>query len=259
MAHANLGHALAGKGDAAMAARSYRRALALDPDHEVAEEVLKALEKLGVRADGDRRGRRRLMKLLLVIIEGQLYLAGIVAIFVAELAFLLWGLWSRRPIIGLVAVFVTVPLMRTTVSAIRACFVQDSRRPKGLPLDAIRGPALLRSRRGGPARRSTRRRSTASSSPAASMRAPRSTRRRGGSADARTLVLGLPVLTTLSAAELRAVIAHELAHFSSAHDAFAAWVYRTRRELVRASGGAGPKAGDSHLRLLAHSAGTCHG
>jgi Zn-dependent protease with chaperone function len=42
-------------------------------------------------------------------------------------------------------------------------------------------------------------------------------------------VLGLPVLSTLSTAELRAVIAHELAHFSSAHDAFAAWVYRTRR------------------------------
>ena len=37
------------------------------------------------------------------------------------------------------------------------------------------------------------------------------------------------MLTTLSTAELRAVIAHELAHFSSAHDAFAAWVYRTRR------------------------------
>ena len=47
------------------------------------------------------RERRRLMRLLLVIIEGQLYLVGIIAIFVAELAFLLWGLWSRRPILGL--------------------------------------------------------------------------------------------------------------------------------------------------------------
>ena len=35
------------------------------------------------------------MKLLLVLIEGQLYLAGILAIFVAELALLCWGLWSR--------------------------------------------------------------------------------------------------------------------------------------------------------------------
>jgi hypothetical protein len=53
VAHANLGHALAGKGEAVMAARSYRRALAMDADHEVAEEVLKALEKLGVRADDE--------------------------------------------------------------------------------------------------------------------------------------------------------------------------------------------------------------
>ena len=53
MAHANLGHALNGKGDTAMAARSYRRALAMDADHEVAEEVLKALEKLGVRAEDE--------------------------------------------------------------------------------------------------------------------------------------------------------------------------------------------------------------
>ena len=60
------------------------------------------------------------MKLLLIIIEGQLYLATIVAIFAAEVGFLMWGLWSRRPIIGLIAIFVTVPLIRTTVSAIRA-------------------------------------------------------------------------------------------------------------------------------------------
>jgi tetratricopeptide (TPR) repeat protein len=53
MAHANLGHALNGKGHAAMAARSYRRALAMDADHEVTEEVLKALEKLGVRAEDE--------------------------------------------------------------------------------------------------------------------------------------------------------------------------------------------------------------
>ena len=51
MAHANLGHALAGKGDVAMAARSYRRALAASPDHEVEEEVLKAMEKLGIPVD----------------------------------------------------------------------------------------------------------------------------------------------------------------------------------------------------------------
>ncbi len=36
-----------------MAARSYRRALALDPDRAVEEEALEALQKLGVSADGE--------------------------------------------------------------------------------------------------------------------------------------------------------------------------------------------------------------
>ena len=51
MAHVNLGHARAG--DAIRAARSYRRALAMDPDPSVAEEALEALEKLGVHPDDE--------------------------------------------------------------------------------------------------------------------------------------------------------------------------------------------------------------
>ena len=167
------------------------------------------------------------MKLLLVILEGQLYLAGIVAIFVAELAFLGWGLWSRRPIIGLIAVFVTVPLIRTTVSAIRACFVRIPP-PEGLTLGRSEGRALydfveeIRRAVTAPPIDSIVISGGFNASAAAYSPAWRVLKRR-------TLVLGLPVLTTLSTAELRAVIAHELAHFSSAHDAFAAWVYRTRR------------------------------
>ena len=53
MAHVNLGHALAAKGDVVEAARSYRRALANDPDRSVAEEALAALEKLGVHPDDE--------------------------------------------------------------------------------------------------------------------------------------------------------------------------------------------------------------
>ena len=167
------------------------------------------------------------MKLLLVIIEGQLYLAGIVAIFVAELAFLFWGVWSRRPIIGLAAVFVTVPLLRTTVGALRACFFRI-RAPEGLSLGRSDGRALydfveeIRRAVGTPRVDSITVTGDFDAS-AAVYRPPRRLRRH------RTLVLGLPVLTTLSTAELRGIIAHELAHFSRAHDAFAAWVYRTRR------------------------------
>jgi Flp pilus assembly protein TadD len=53
MAHVNLGHALAATGDVVEAARSYRRALANDPDRSVAEEALEALEKLGVHPDDE--------------------------------------------------------------------------------------------------------------------------------------------------------------------------------------------------------------
>jgi len=167
------------------------------------------------------------MKLVLVIIEGQLYLAGILGIFAAELGFLFWGLWSRRPIIGLVAVFVMVPLIRSTVSSIRACFFRI-RAPDGMPLGRSEGRALydfveeIRRAVDAPPVDSITITGGFHAS-AAAYWPPWRIRRR------RTLVLGLPVLTTLSIAELRAVIAHELAHFSSAYDAFAAWVYRTRR------------------------------
>jgi Zn-dependent protease with chaperone function len=170
------------------------------------------------------------MKLLLVIIEGHLYLAGILAIFVAELAFLFWGLWSRRPIIGLVAVFVTVPLLRSAVSAIRACFFRITP-PEGLLLARSDGHALY------DLVEEIRR--AVGVAPVEGILITD-----GFNASAvlywtfwplrrhRTLVLGLPALTTLATGELRAVIAHELAHFSSAHDPFAAWVYRTHRSWV---------------------------
>ena len=44
----------------------------------------------------------------------------------------------------------------------------------------------------------------------------------------RVLVLGLPLLAALPAAEVSAVIAHELGHFSRRHGALGQWLYRTR-------------------------------
>jgi Zn-dependent protease with chaperone function len=166
------------------------------------------------------------MKLMLVIIEGQLYLVGIVAIFVAELALLLWGLWSRRPIVGLIAVFVILPLLRTTVSAIRACFFRI-RAPQGLPLGRSEGSALydlveeIRRAIDAPPVDGITITGGFRARAVVDAQVWRLRRRR-------ILVLGLPVLATLSLSELRAVIAHELAHFSRAHDPFAAWVYRTQ-------------------------------
>ena len=168
-----------------------------------------------------------MMKLLLIIVEGQLYLAGIIAIFLAELALLLWGLWSRRPVIGLLAVFVILPLMRSTLNAIRACFSR-THVPAGIALDRGEGRGLFELVEG--IRRAVDAPPVDSivvtggfDASAVTVRSWWQMRRH------RSLVLGLPALTTLSLDELRAVIAHELAHYAGAHDAFASWVYRTRR------------------------------
>ena len=42
------------------------------------------------------------------------------------------------------------------------------------------------------------------------------------------LVVGLPLLEALPTEQVRAVLAHEFAHLSSAHGAFASWIYRVR-------------------------------
>ncbi len=167
------------------------------------------------------------MKVLLVIAEGQLYLVAVLAIFLAELWLLVWGLWTRRPLVGLLAVFAMVPLLRTTIAAIRACFFRVEP-PEGLTLDRDAGRALFDvvddvvRAIGAPAVNTIIVTGEFQASAVVYRPAWRPWRRR-------VLVLGFPVMATLSTDELRAVIAHELAHFSSAHDAFAAWVYRTRR------------------------------
>src|SRR5262245_36989197 len=149
------------------------------------------------------------MKLLFILLEGQIYLAGVLAIFVAETAFLLWGLWLRRPLVGLVAVFGTIPLMRTTLGAIRALFFRTGR-PEGITLERSQADRLydlvedIRRILGGPLVHTI--------TITQGFNAAAVDLRSGPFGRRRTLVLGLPVLTTLSAAELRAVIAHELAH-----------------------------------------------
>jgi Zn-dependent protease with chaperone function len=168
------------------------------------------------------------MRLLVVLLEGQLYLGGILAVFLLEIAVLFWGLWSRRPIIGLVAVLVAVPLLRSTFSAIRACVFRIPVPHHGPGLDREDGRALyelvehVRRDVGAPAVDRIAVTGVVTAGATAYARPWRVGRHR-------VLVLGFPVLATLSTPELRAVVAHELAHFSSAHDAFAAWVFRIRR------------------------------
>lgn len=50
------------------------------------------------------------------------------------------------------------------------------------------------------------------------------------------LMIGLPLMMTLSPEEFRAVIAHELGHLSGNHSKFATWIYRVRMSWFRLVG-----------------------
>lgn len=49
----------------------------------------------------------------------------------------------------------------------------------------------------------------------------------------RMMLLGLPLLATLDAEELRAVIAHEYGHYTGGDTRFAGWIWRTRVAVLK--------------------------
>jgi Zn-dependent protease with chaperone function len=51
-----------------------------------------------------------------------------------------------------------------------------------------------------------------------------------------TLLIGLPLLLSLSGEQARAVLAHEFGHLSGNHSAFSAWIYRLRLSWYRVMG-----------------------
>jgi len=176
----------------------------------------------------ERHSNRRLA---LLVLEGYVYFVLIIGIFAAEVALLAWGLLARRPVIAVIAVLGGVPLVVTTASAIRALFFRISE-PDGIPVSSQHAPALH-------AMVETVRRQ---------VRAPRLRRilvtgvcnasafqvpRVGLFWPRNTLLIGYPLLVSLSAEQLRAVIAHELGHLSAAHGRLTLWVYRARRSWAR--------------------------
>lgn len=63
------------------------------------------------------------------------------------------------------------------------------------------------------------------------------------------LVIGLPLMRLLDAAELSAVIAHEFGHFRGGHGRFSAWIYRVRLGWFRLAEGMA-RTGASLARVL---------
>jgi Zn-dependent protease with chaperone function len=171
------------------------------------------------------------LKLALLIAEGYAYLVLIAAIFLSASGFLVWGLLARRPFIAVVAILVGVPVALTTARALRALWLV-SPDAEGVEVDSALGARLF----------------ATVQEIARTVGAPRVHRILVGRAhnatalQARygwipwrrnTLVLGYPLLATLTTDQVRAVIAHELAHLTHAHGRFSGWVHRTRRMWIQ--------------------------
>ena len=174
------------------------------------------------------------LRLSLLILEGHGYLLGTILIFAAILVFFLWGLIDRHPIIGLLAIFVGLPVAALTGAANRALLFRTPE-PGGVTLSSRDAPALatlveeVRRALGSPRIHrlviGTELNASASQIPRLVTFWPRN-----------TLVIGYPLLLVLSPGEFRAVVAHELAHLFHAHGTIAGWAYRTYRSWVRLVG-----------------------
>jgi Zn-dependent protease with chaperone function len=175
--------------------------------------------------------RRSKLQLALLVVEGYVYLALIIGLFVAEIALLAWGLLARRPVIAAIAVLGGVTLVVTTASAIRSLFF---RLPEsdGIPVSREEAPALhgvvdaVRQQIRAPR---VHRVVVTDVCNASALQVPRV----GIFWPYNTLSIGFPLLVSLSAEQVRAVIAHEVGHFSAAHGRLTLWVYRTRLSWTR--------------------------
>ncbi len=179
----------------------------------------------------DGRQRPAHWRLALVILEGYIYLALIVGIFLAASGFLVWGVLTRRPFIAIVAILVGVPVAATTARALRSLWVLFPE-PRGIRVSQDFGSQLYRDvqeiagRVGAPR---VHRILVTDVPNASALQIPRA----GVFWPMNTLTVGYPLLAILSVDQMRAVIAHELGHITHAHGRFASWVHRTRMSWVR--------------------------
>jgi Zn-dependent protease with chaperone function len=177
-------------------------------------------------AAADERPMPSHFRLALLVLEGYAYLGVVLGVFVAAVAFLVWGVLNRRPFIALLAILIGVPLIITTGRAVGALWF-GSLEPHGIVVTRTLGGALhatvenIRKRIGAPHVHLILVTAAFNASALQVSRAgifwPRN-----------TLLLGYPLLATLSPEHTRAVIAHELGHMTHAHGRIMSWVHRTR-------------------------------
>ena len=165
------------------------------------------------------------LRAALLVLEGYAYLLMIVALFIGMAAYLAWGVYTRRPLVGLVAIVAGVPVTLLASALVRALFF---RMPAidGIDLSPSDAPELfalvdeLRRLVGAPRVHSV---VIGSNLQASAVQSPRF----GFFRPRNTLVIGYPLLALFSYDQLRAVVAHELAHLGRAHGRVAHWIYRT--------------------------------
>ena len=138
---------------------------------------------------------------------------------------------ARRPLIALAAILVGGPVAATTARALRALWFPWPK-AEGIEVGPEFGGRLhetvqaIARRVGAPG---VHRVLVTEANNASMEQVPRI----GVFWPVNTLLLGYPLLATLSADQMRAVIAHELAHLTHAHGRLSSWVYRTRNSWLR--------------------------
>jgi Zn-dependent protease with chaperone function len=167
--------------------------------------------------------------LVLLVAEGYAYLIGTIAVFGAVVAILAWGLLAREPVVGLLALFLGAPTVLLTGAALRS-LVFSAPEPNGVRLTSAAAPAMIRMVE--EMRREVGCRTldavlVVSTCNASAFQAGGRWRQRN------VLLIGYPLLVVLSPDQLKAVVAHELAHFANGDSRLAGLVYRTRASWFR--------------------------
>jgi Zn-dependent protease with chaperone function len=171
------------------------------------------------------------LRLLALVVEGYAYIALVVGTLIGVPALLVLGILSRRPFVGLIAVLVGVPMLLLVRTAVRALLFRIPA-PAGVPIAPADAPELhaevarIRHAVGAPRVHQI---VVIGHFNASAMQLPRF----GVFWPRNYLLLGFPLFEVLSPDQMRAVIAHELAHLSRAHGRLALLVHRLRLSWAR--------------------------
>jgi Zn-dependent protease with chaperone function len=170
-------------------------------------------------------------RLLFLVLEGYAYIALVVVVLVAVPALLLIGLLDRRPFVALAAIFVGVPLILLVRKAVPALFFRIPP-PDGVRVTAVDAPLLFDAVER--TRQAVRAPHVHDILIIGNFNASAVQQARFGIFWPRNyLLIGFPLFATLSPDQMRAVIAHELAHLSRSHGRVSRLVYRLRLSWTR--------------------------